>query len=1532
VNINLNKIPTASAPSQQLFTGNTTAITISVAGTVFNWTVSTSNVTGGTPGSGSTIAQSLATTTSPSGTITYAIKPSSSLCTGTVVNVPVTVFARPTISTSNARLAPGTAVTLSAGTGFSTYSWKNSSNTVVGTSANFTTNIAGSYTVTVTKSGVTGSSSSSPFQVLSQFEGVDMNYILARTPLEANTDVNSLTSKPIEKVSQTIQYFDGLGRNIQTVTTQGAPSKKDMVQPVVYDAYGRETTKYLPYASAESNGLYKSNATTAQRAFYKDPASIIPNDTAFAMSIFERSPLLRPLKQGSVGSAWQPNASSYAIPTDASIKFAYELNAANEVPIWTYNPGIGDGYGIVAQPRFYAAGKLAKTKMKDEHNSEVITYTNLSGQVVLKKAQVNTSTYACTYYIYDDLNNLVCVVQPEGYRAMTAAPANYFSLTDAEKKKFLHKWAFQYRYDARNRLTVKKVPGAKAVYMVYDGRDRLVLTQDGNQRFDAVGVRKKEWTFTKYDRYNRAILNGLYVHTGNDTAQVEMQNHVNTKYGNANLYYEDFSYSNVYGYTNRCFPASIQTVYVTTYYDNYKFRKLISDSTNYRFNKNHIKGIALVDTLSVNGLLTGTRVNVLGASTYLWNVQFYDAKFRTIQTVATNHKGGIDRSSTVYDFVKAVKTYATHINGTAKNIYRRFEYDHAGRLLRTWHRFNLEDSVLLAQNDYNELGQLAAKKQHSRNNGSTFAQSIDFRYNIKGWMQRINDPSTPDTKDLFNLTLNYNTPTTTGGAAQYNGNISEAIWSSAGYDRQSYGYYYDTLNRLKDARYYNLIKPVQNGRFTETIGGVNARGYDLNGNIVKLKRYGKKDATTFGLMDDLAYSYTGNILTRVDDAITKNTNEEGFKEDKKEANEYTYDVNGSMVKDLNKGISGISYNFMNLTRRVVKSGADSVVYTYDATGRKLAQRVYGTNAKTTDYLGEFIYENNVLQLILHEEGRIVADNSPGAPRPWEYQYFLKDHLGNVRVTFSEKTTTTTYGADFESATNTTVMNYGSRSGFPLFNHTTTPVTSTYSQLLNGGNNSQIGAAKSLVVNPGDVLDLEVYAKYEAPGSTGNSVNTIANALISAFNITSAGSTPLDGQQAMNAFNANYGAGPMVGRTTSYEDGTAPRAYLNYILFDENFVLVDFGFDQISVSAKQVGALPIVPHDLLSLHVRVKQKGYLYVYLSNEQTVQTNVYFDDLKIVHTTGVEQENSYYAFGLTFNSYGRENSVRNLFQYNGKELQDELNLGWYDYEARQYDPAIGRWMAVDPLSEVSRRWSPYIYCYNNPLIFVDPDGMLGEYYNENGQYLGSDGIDDNKIYQTTDAAYNEHVDQPSFATSSGNGPDYTALQNDENTHYLGETNEFGLIQLTGMGNEHIANYGNEDSYSYTDKEGNTVAKGKHGDDWVTPSVGAAFNAAVNEFVAQDGNENIIVNVNDASAFNPAKDLGHSTHFTGESIDGPFIKADGSHTNDISSLTKADKTKTGDFVKIVKDKGFTKNYSDKGVIPNTIHSKGHADHFHVGK
>ena len=170
-------------------------------------------------------------------------------------------------------------------------------------------------------------------------------------------------------------------------------------------------------------------------------------------------------------------------------------------------------------------------------------------------------------------------------------------------------------------------------------------------------------------------------------------------------------------------------------------------------------------------------------------------------------------------------------------------------------------------------------------------------------------------------------------------------------------------------------------------------------------------------------------------------------------------------------------------------------------------------------------------------------------------------------------------------------------------------------------------------------------------------------------------------------------------------GTISGTAEQYLLFDKDYNFVDGGYTQITSAGDF--SLELVS---FSQPIVVTEAGYIFVYLSNESNTTNWVYFDDLKITHTKSpVIQSDDYYPFGLkTSNSYSRENSLENKYLYNGKEKQDELDLGWYDYIARQYDPAIGRFLSIDPAADLMRRISPYAYTYNNPIRFTDPDGMI--------------------------------------------------------------------------------------------------------------------------------------------------------------------------------------------------------------------------------
>src|SRR5882757_8350509 len=207
----------------------------------------------------------------------------------------------------------------------------------------------------------------------------------------------------------------------------------------------------------------------------------------------------------------------------------------------------------------------------------------------------------------------------------------------------------------------------------------------------------------------------------------------------------------------------------------------------------------------------------------------------------------------------------------------------------------------------------------------------------------------------------------------------------------------------------------------------------------------------------------------------------GFTDGNTTGNDYNYDANGSMSLDKNKSITSITYNYLHLPERVIKNTGEYIQYVYDASGKKLRQKVFSpTTHKKTDYNGELYAENDTLKFISQEEGRVVTKGGTA-----EYQYFLKDHLGNVRVTFTSVQTPVTTTAGFESANATTeaatFQNYPT--GANLVMNATFAHAGVYSERLTGGANGQVGVTKSFSVVPGDVVSISAYGKYSAPTST-----------------------------------------------------------------------------------------------------------------------------------------------------------------------------------------------------------------------------------------------------------------------------------------------------------------------------------------------------------------------------------------------------------------------------------------------------------------
>ncbi len=261
-------------------------------------------------------------------------------------------------------------------------------------------------------------------QPANNYNWIKETQVLVKNKLN-DADVNALQVQNGE-VGIVWNYFDGLGRPMQTVITQNSPSpnKLDIVTPIVYDQFGREAKKYLPFASG-NDGWYKPNNEIIDASgnyigvaanFYNTPSSKIAVDLSpYSETKFEPSPLNRVLKQGAPGANWQPTSDIYST-TDYTIKKRYEFNGPSEVYLFAYNSNTG----LVSLPSgtagYYQPDQLYANKTFDEHNNDITEYVDKEGRRVCKKVKASATEYAFTYYIYDDLGNLAVVLPPEAVK------------------------------------------------------------------------------------------------------------------------------------------------------------------------------------------------------------------------------------------------------------------------------------------------------------------------------------------------------------------------------------------------------------------------------------------------------------------------------------------------------------------------------------------------------------------------------------------------------------------------------------------------------------------------------------------------------------------------------------------------------------------------------------------------------------------------------------------------------------------------------------------------------------------------------------------------------------------------------------------------------------------------------------------------------------------------------------------------------------------------------------------------------------
>lgn len=916
--------------------------------------------------------------------------------------------------------------------------------------------------------------------------GKKINYVRTFTSTIPEKNPNTLVGKATllgGGVEQVTTYIDGLGRTVEQINTLASQpgdgitglAPKDIVSLKRFDFDGSlgsqvKNLDYLPFVFQGSSSNYTNGFISApfdvQEIFWQTKH---PDEQYFYRETrTERSPLNRIEKALGVGDA--------LVGGNNGVSNQYELNTQTEnVRIW--NIVSGTGFLPPASSQAYSTGKLTKSITIDEKGKKVYTYTDFDGKIILKKVQEKEAGlnldenghdgWLSTYYVYDDLDQLRTIITPKAVK--------YLQLNNwvFNSNDVYQELCFWYQYDEKGRIIIRHSPSAGTIQMVYDNKDRIVLSQDENQRNRPA----KQWSFYLYDDQNRMIATGLFDKDATRDAMATFVNSLNNGIVSINIYTgssetlkADNPVSGSSVYCNSCSNTVINTV---AYYDEYTYQGAKAFNTDFSFAPVETSGYspnqnlyveAIIKTPRTLGFTTGTKTRVIDNNyddgnpandQFLTSTVYYNDKGRTIQELTDNVKNAVDYTTTQYDFAgRTIGVCEKHtMPGTSLNNYTtisKFDFDWLKRVTGIYKKFGNENYKKLVAYTYDEFGKIKTKKLSPDYNNGAGIETLNYDYNIQGWLRGINKDYALSSSSLsqwdhyFGMYMGYDNRDSRFTAAQYNGNITGTIWKSQGDNMpRKYNYEYDNANRFAKALFTQKTSPSETNWVNNKMDfSVTDISYDENGNLKTMFQKGVIPGNNSPVfIDKLTYEYKtvagnqwSNQLKKVFDQPDLTASNNGSLGDFKDetfgtnGDDYTYDYNGNLAKDNNKKIrvssnSGIQYNYFDKPQKITIESKSVTEFTYDAYGLKLAKKITNTVtgvSKTTWYMGDFIYEETGgqtnLQMILHEEGRIRVSTPVSNPRltiagnfnlpdnkKGTFDFFVKDNLQNTRAILTEET-------------------------------------------------------------------------------------------------------------------------------------------------------------------------------------------------------------------------------------------------------------------------------------------------------------------------------------------------------------------------------------------------------------------------------------------------------------------------------------------------------------------------------------------------
>ncbi|ACU59569.1 DUF6443 domain-containing protein [Chitinophaga pinensis] len=1153
-----------------------------------------------------------------------------------------------------------------------------------------------------------------------------------------------------------ITYQDGISRPIQSVYYKRSRSGKDIVSQSVYDKFGVEKITPLPYVAAtdaNNAGQFRVDAGTAQQAYYN---TLTAGKESHFYSTYSEENSIAP--RNSIGSG--PGKRAAGINKGARSELRVNT-VADKVRIWVIGDNDNDipSSSALYEPGALTVSIYTNDEgnkiytYTDKEGRTVLESDQRNGAD-------NPGDGARTYYIYDAIGNLRYILPPLATAYCVANNNWNFSGATSILEQLSTRYLYDVKgriissqkpgtdgptymvYDNRDRLIFAQDAKLRSnnkgewILFFYDHIDRQVMravyknasaTRPSLQtQIDAAAasarttsitipaisdlyIDKREEGVSSYIAKNSIVfIDGFETNVNDEIAADINPNAPGTVESRPLSIIPGFDYGNY-------------EPLVTAYYDNYNWSGAAKFSDDFQVSAGNNKYPLNVEPdYEVKGIPTGYKVKVLGTDQWLSTTFFYDRYGNAIQCQSDNISGGKDIVTFQYDFagnVLSVYSIVKNPKAVTLNEVRtrvRNEYEN-GRIMKVYHEIVNGQAVskLVGEYDYDEWGRITQNKLGT-------LETLQYDYDFQGRITGMNAAYAKDKSagNYFGMQFFYDDGFQNG---RTDDKLSGVTWRRKGDPDEwhAYGFGYNSGGGLAKADYTQ--NTGSNWNNTDVDYKVYDLEYDANGNIKKLKQDGMLLGKVKSGIDDLQYTYDNNnwsnTLVAVEDS--KGNKQQGdFKDGVHTAVEYNYDENGNLINDLNKGITIVYNSWLNKPEKITfdNDATKSISFVYNAQGQRLQRIVKdGTNTYTYTYNSGYIYKNDKLLLFPQPQGRVRVN----ANGQMIYDYFISDNRGNTRTVITEETNEVYYKASHETNPQPTPaiperesFNFPKYvdvipAGHKFYDYQGTGSNRQFVKLNSGDPDRKIGTAKVLRVMAGDKVEVGVQSYYANNSVSNNTPNElpeiILNQLINSLlgpvavipnghdNILQGtGNGLILNKEDMNTFLQN--------KNNANPPSQVPKAYLNYVLFDDNFKMIEGNPVRVSSPGE------IIP---LTGQLDVRKNGYLYVYLSNESNA--DVYFDDLVVKHTSGhLLQEDSYYPFGLQMRGLSSQalSRLENNYLYNGIEKISDFDLEIYDAAYRNLDPQTGRWWQQDPLQETMVNYSPYNSNFNDPINFSDPNG----------------------------------------------------------------------------------------------------------------------------------------------------------------------------------------------------------------------------------